>query len=316
MRKSIRRTSHRKKSVSDKYSRKSRITKTARNKNRSRNHKKSRKQMYVGGGCGASSAAGGDWSKEVRDWWYQSEERNSEGFYDWIKMGLSETLKMNRKYYDWARIRNEQIMKQYSFVLKMNDSSHGVHGDVVHINFYHGEMTHTLTGFTRKIESTTRRCEGVPPVLPIRINTAPFIKSVDVQPSFDAFGKPLVSPVQYPQGSAASSPLTSADNVTWLWQSDDGYSWKKFSTKDSEILENAYQNRTDEPIIHPTIPWKFEFNPMRQTNLKTGSTRAIYRQVIPATVLPEGWERRFDNTLNKEFFYNTITKDISWSRPT
>ena len=295
MRKSIRRTRHRKKSVSDKYSRKSRITKTARNKNRSRNHKKSRKQMYVGGGCGASSAAGGVRPKEVTDWWYQSDEPDCHGLYTWIQMGPNETFEMNKRYRMWESIHTPaNAMGYQGFTLTMIDSYEGETGGYGHkvgISFPRMEMTDTTTRITKKIISSERTI-FVKPTPPAPIDTPPFIKPVVVQPSFDAFEQPLVSPVQYPQGSAASSPLTTADNVTWLWQSDDGESWNNFYPDDSRFLENAYQNPMRQPIMHPTRPWKFEFNvpppspPMRQTNTNTGSKRVIYRQVIPATVLP------------------------------
>ncbi len=30
---------------------------------------------------------------------------------------------------------------------------------------------------------------------------------------------------------------------------------------------------------------------------------------------PQAWERRFDRVLNKDFFYNVDTKEISWTAP-
>ena len=30
---------------------------------------------------------------------------------------------------------------------------------------------------------------------------------------------------------------------------------------------------------------------------------------------PQAWERRFDCVLNKDFFYNVDTKEISWTAP-
>ena len=274
MRKSIRRISRRKKSVSDKYSRKSRITKTARNKNRSRNHKKSRKQMYEGGGCGASSAAGVR-PKEVTDWWYQSEERNGDGYYTWTQMRPNETKTMNVQYEKYCNIRNEQIIKEYSFELKMNDSSHGetgVHGDDVHIiYFYDMEMTHTRTRFTRKIISTTR-CEGVPPVLPTGIKTAPFIKPVI--PSKDAF---------YVDGH---SQLDAIENK-WYWESDDGSVYNEFDRVDDIFLKSEYDKYQKDPQQHVVIyrkkPWKFNFQNMTQTNTTTKSTRRIYYGSAPPT---------------------------------
>jgi hypothetical protein len=185
MRKSIRRTtSHRKKSVYNKYNRKSRTTKKARNK--LRNHKKSRKQMYVGGGCGASSAAGGVRSKEVTDWWYQSEQRNAQGFYHWIKMGPDETNTMNAQYIAWDMIHNPANARAYrGFNMEILSSDGETPSYNVHIYFPKMEMTNNTTNLTKKITSTTR-CEGKPSVPPTyRVNTPPFIKPVI--PSKDAF---------------------------------------------------------------------------------------------------------------------------------
>jgi len=269
MRKSIRRTRHRKKSVSDKYSRKSRITKTARNKNRSRNHKKSRKQMYVGGGCGASSAAGVR-PKEVTDWWYQSDEPDCHGFYTWIQMGPNETIEMNGRYHDWEWIHHPISFEMYGgFKLKMmysHDGEIGGMGRDVHIYFPDMEMTDTSTGFTRKIEKTTRY-ENRAPVSPDLITTAPFFKPT--RPQMDAFGQLQPAP-------CASSPLTSA---TWYWESDDGQSWNAFTPDDSKFLESAYQNPMRQPIMHPTRPWRFDFTTMIQMNVRTESQRRIFRQV-------------------------------------
>jgi len=317
MRKSIRRISRRKKSVSDKYTRKIRRTKKACNK--SRNHKKTRKQMYVGGGCGASR---GVMPKEVTDWWYQSDERNPQGYYRWTQMGPNESAQMDIEYNSWRMIHNPANARLYpgfSLTILPSTDQGETRGYKVHIYFPLMQMIEITTGLTKKIAVTTRY-EHQTPVPPPRVNTEPVITPAGI-PRLDAFGQSIVPPLQCAQGSTASSPLTSADTVTWYWQSDDGLKWMNYSPEDSIFLESAYQNKTQAPIF--IRDWQFFFNthPMLQMNYKTGSLRSIDRRVTPSTVhstpgvLPNGWERRFDSVLNKDFFYNTHTKDISWTHP-
>jgi hypothetical protein len=292
MRKSIRRISRRKKSVSDKYSRKIRRTKKARNK--SRNHKKSRKQMYVGGGCGASSAGGGVMPKEVTDWWYQSDERNPQGYYRWTQMGPNESAQMDIEYNSWRMIHNPANARLYpgfSLTILPSTDQGETRGYKVHIYFPLMQMREITTGLTKKIAFTTRY-EHETPVPPPRVNTEPVITPAGI-PILDAFGQ---SPLQCAQGSAASSPIPSADNARWYWESDDGTRWNPFLPEDSIFLESAWRNET--PIVkHLTRPWVFylKTNPMYQYNPVTRSLRRIERRVTPSTVHstqgvpPNGW---------------------------
>jgi hypothetical protein len=118
MRKSIRRTtSHRKKSVYNKYNRKSRTTKKARNK--LRNHKKSRKQIYVGGGFGECFNCFGKGkvaplTPMVTDWWYHKKtdimKEDGKYVYEWKKMNDCNTAHVEKQYLLWnSSARNPKV---------------------------------------------------------------------------------------------------------------------------------------------------------------------------------------------------------------
>jgi hypothetical protein len=264
--------------------------------------------------------------KKVTDWWYQSDERNPQGDYRWTQMGPDESNKMDIKYNSWSMIHNSAnkiLYPGFSLTILPSTDQGETRGYKVHIYFPLMQMREITTGLTKKIAFTTRY-EHETPVPPPGVNTEPVITPAGI-PILDAFGQSIVPPLQCAQGSAASSPIPSADTVTWVWESDDGKSWNQFLPEDSIFLESAYQNKTQAPtVIYRPRDWQFFFNthPMLQINYKTGSRRSIERRVTPSTVhstpdvLPNtGWERRFDSVLNKEFFYNTRTKDISWTLP-
>jgi hypothetical protein len=248
--------------------------------------------------------------KKVTDWWYQSDERNPQGYYRWTQMGPDESAQMDIKYNRWHTIHNPvnaSIYSGFSLTILPSTDQGETPGYNVRIYFPLMQMIEITTGLTKKIAFTTRY-EHETPVPPPRVNTEPVITPAGI-PILDAFGQSIAPPLQCAQGSAASSPITSADTVTWVWESDDGKSWKQFLPEDSIFLESAWQNETP-TVIHSTRPWQ-----------NTRSGRRIERRVTPSTVhstpgvLPNGWERRFDSVLNKDFFYNTRTKDISWTPP-
>jgi len=113
--------------------------------------------------------------------------------------------------------------------------------------------------------------------------------------------------------AAAESPQMPPHTVIWYRESDDRSRHERFFASDIDVLEKAYNQaliQGSQIFKHPTKPWRFNFNKMKMTNLRSENEYTIVREQLPPY-----WEERRDAILGKYYYYNTLTKDITWNIP-
>jgi len=108
---------------------------------------------------------------------------------------------------------------------------------------------------------------------------------------------------------APPPPPPPPPTVIWYRESDDRSRLERFFASDIAILEKAY-NQGSQIFKHPNKPWRFNFSEMKMTNLRSENEYTIVREKL----LPN-WEERWDKILGRYYYYNTLTKDITWNIP-